>query len=79
MEWSIGERWMPDAKALTFILKGKTFDNLWLQLLNGDPPHPPSDFNSGEIYNYAFSRNGQRLYLARGHSIRDVLLIGVFR
>ncbi|HQR36712.1 MAG TPA: winged helix-turn-helix domain-containing protein [Blastocatellia bacterium] len=78
VEWNIGYRWIPDAQGLTYIVKGKTFDNLWLQPLNGDPPHPLTDFNSGEIYNYAFSRNGQRLFLARGYSIRDVLLIREF-
>lgn len=71
----IGCRWTPDGQALTFLVKGKTFDNLWLQPLNGSAPRALTDFNSGEIYNYTFSRDGQRLFLARGYSIRDVLLI----
>jgi hypothetical protein len=76
---NIGCRWTPDGQALTYILKGKTFDNLWRQPLNGNAPEPITDFNSGEIYNYTFSRYGQHLFLARGYSIRDVLLIKGFR
>lgn len=79
VELGVGYRWTPDGQGLTFILKGKNFDNLWLQPLDGRAPHALTDFNSGEIYNYAFSRDGQRLYLARGYSIRDVLLIRDFR
>lgn len=78
-EWNIGYRWTPDGQGLTYIVKGKTFDNLWLQPLDGRAPHMLTDFNSGEIYNYAFARDGQHLFLARGYSIRDVLLIREFR
>ncbi len=78
-ELNVGCKWATNGEALTYIVKGKTFDNLWCQPLNGDPPYALTDFNSGEIYNYAFSRDGQQLFLARGHSIRDVLLIREFR
>ena len=78
-ELNVGCRWTPDGQALVYIVKGKTFDNLWLQPLNGRAPHALTDFNSGEIYNYAFTRNGRRLLLARGYSIRDVSLIRDFR
>ncbi len=78
-EWNVGYRWTPDGQALTYIVKGKTFDNVWQQPLHGQPARALTNFNSGEIYNYAFSRDGQRLYLARGYSIRDVLLIKNFR
>ncbi len=78
-ELDTGCRWTPDGQALVYIVKGKTFDNLWLQPLNGRAPHALTDFNSGEIYNYAFTRNVHRLFLARGYSIRDVSLIRDFR
>jgi len=79
VEINVGYRWIPDGQGLTYIMKGKTFDNLWLQPLDGRAPLALTGFNSGEIYNYAFSRNGQQLFLARGYSIRDVLLIREFR
>jgi len=78
-ELNVGCRWTPDGQGLVYIVKGKTFDNLWLQPLNGRAPQALTDFNSGEIYNYAFARNGRRLFLARGYSIRDVTLISDFR
>ncbi len=79
MKSNTGCRWTPDGQALTFIVRSKTFGNLWRQPLNGSAPHALTDFNSGEIYNYTFSRDGQRLFLARGYSIPDVLLIREFR
>ena len=72
-------RWTPDGQALTFVVKGKTASNLWRQPLNGSAPHALTDFNSGEIYNYTFSRDGHQLFLARGHSIPDVVLIREFQ
>jgi Tol biopolymer transport system component/DNA-binding winged helix-turn-helix (wHTH) protein len=78
VESNLGCRWTPDGQGLTFIVKGKTFDNLWRQPLDGRAPTALTDFKSGEIYNYAFARGGQRLFLARGYSIRDVLLIREF-
>ena len=76
---NVGCRWTPDGQGLVYIVNGKTFDNLWVQPLNGDAPYALTDFTSGEIFNFAFGRNGQQLFLARGYSIRDVSLIKAFR
>lgn len=57
-ELNVGCRWTPDAQALTYIVKGKTFDNLWAQPLAGGPARALTGFTSGEIYNYAFARDG---------------------
>ena len=78
-ELNVGCRWTPDGKALTYIVKGKSFDNLWAQPLTRGAPHALTALSSGEIYNYAFARDGRRLFLARGHSIRDVALMTDFR
>jgi Tol biopolymer transport system component/DNA-binding winged helix-turn-helix (wHTH) protein len=78
-ESTIGYDWTADGRALVYIVKRKTFDNLWRQPLSGGTPHSLTDFTSGEIYNYAFARNGDRLFLARGYSIRDATLISDFR
>jgi hypothetical protein len=58
---------------------GKSVSNLWAQPLDGSAPCPLTNFSSGQIYNYAFARDGQRLFLARGYPIRDALLIRNFR
>ena len=78
-ELNIGSHWTPDGQALTYVVMKKTVGNIWLQPLNGDAPRPLTNFKDGEIYNYAFSRDGTRLLLARGHQIRDALLIKNFR
>jgi Tol biopolymer transport system component len=78
-ELNIGSRFTPDGQALTYIVTRKNTSNIWLQPLNGDAPRPLTDFKDGEIYNYAFSRDGTRLLLARGHQIHDALLIKNFK
>jgi Tol biopolymer transport system component len=74
-----GWRWTPDGQALTYIVTNKLVSNLWAQPFSGGAPYPLTDFNSGQIYNYTFARDGQRLFLARGYPIRDVLLFKNFR
>ena len=78
-ELNIGSHWTPDGQNLSYVVTKKNVGNIWLQPLNGDAPHPLTNFKDGEIYNYAFSRDGTRLFLARGHQIRDALLIKNFR
>ena len=78
-ELNMGSHWTPDGQALTYMVMQKNVGNIWLQPLNGDAPRQLTNFKDGEIYNYAFSRDGTRLFLARGHQIRDALLIKNFR
>ncbi|HEX4949325.1 MAG TPA: winged helix-turn-helix domain-containing protein [Blastocatellia bacterium] len=74
-----GCRWMPDGQALTYIVTNKRVSNLWAQPLNGGAPYSLTDFNSGQIYNYAFARDGQHLLFARGYPTSDALLLKNFR
>lgn len=76
---NVGSRWTPDGQALTYIVTNKFVSNLWAQPLSGGAPYPLTNFSSGVIYNYAFARDGQRLFLARGYPLRDVSLIQNFR
>lgn len=76
---NIGSRWTPDGKALVYIVFHKNVGNLWLHPINGEAPRPLTDFTSGDIYNFAFSLDGSRLYTARGYSIRNAVLIRNFR
>jgi len=76
---NVGCRWTPEGQALTYIVTNKSVSNIWAQPLDGGAPYPLTNFNSGMIYNYAFTRDGQHLFLARGYPIRDVLLIKNFR
>lgn len=76
---NIGARWTPDGQALTYIVTRKNVGNVWSQPITGGEPQPLTDFTSGSIYNYAFSADGSRLYVARGNQIRDAILIKNFR
>ncbi len=78
-ELNMGSHWAPDGQVLTYVVMKKNVGNIWLQPVNGEAAHPLTNFKDGEIYNYAFSRDGTRLFLARGHQIRDALLIKNFR
>lgn len=71
---NFGARWTPDGKAVAYILTDKGISNIWLQPIDG-PAKRLTDFTGGSIYNFAYSLDGKRLYVARGHQIRDAILI----
>jgi Tol biopolymer transport system component/DNA-binding winged helix-turn-helix (wHTH) protein len=77
-ELNVGCRFTPDGKALTYLVDQKGITNIWLQPIDGSRAHPLTDFQSGQIYNYSFSRDGSRLFLARGYDVHDVTLIKNF-
>jgi Tol biopolymer transport system component/DNA-binding winged helix-turn-helix (wHTH) protein len=77
-ELNVGCRFTPDGKALTYLVDQKGTTNIWLQPIDGSRAHPLTDFQSGQIYNYSFSRDGSRLFLARGYDVHDVTLIRNF-
>ncbi len=72
---NIGARWTPDGKSLTYIVARNNVGNLWLQPIENEAPRPLTDFSSGDIYNFAFSADGSRLYTARGYGTRNAVLI----
>jgi Tol biopolymer transport system component len=76
---NIGVRWSPDSAALVYIVSRNGVSNLIRQPVDGTRPAPLTDFTSGEIHNFAFSIDGSRLYLARGYSTRNAVLISNFR
>ena len=75
---NVGARWTPDGRGLTYIVHRENAGNLWRQPLAGGRPQPLTNFTSGHIYNYAFSHDGSRLYVARGYPIRNAVLIKNF-
>jgi predicted ATPase/DNA-binding winged helix-turn-helix (wHTH) protein/Tol biopolymer transport system component len=70
-----GAHWTPDGKALVYIVHQKSVCNLWMQPINGERPKPLTAFTSGSCYSLEFSRDGSRLYIARGDELRDAVLI----
>jgi len=72
-------QWSPDAKGLQYLLTRKGATNVWEQPLAGGEPHPVTDFNSGRIFSFCWSRDGKHLFVAKGNETRDVVLISNFR
>ena len=72
-------RWTPDGQALVFFNWRGNAHNLWRQPLSGGSPEPLTDFTSGAIWNFVYSRDGERIVLSRGTTFIDLVLIKNFR
>lgn len=68
-------KWSPDGRSLVYIVHRNNVCNLWKQPINGSKPEQITDFTSGQCHNFAYSRDGSRIYLARGYEARDAILI----
>lgn len=71
--------WAPDGKGLDFLLTRKGASNVWEQRLAGGEPRQITDFPSGHIFGFSWSRDGKELYVAKGIRTSDVILISNFR
>jgi eukaryotic-like serine/threonine-protein kinase len=71
--------WAPDGKGVQYLLTRRGATNVWEQPLAGGAPHPVTDFTSGHIFDFAWSRDGKELLLAKGEQTSDVVLISNFR
>jgi Tol biopolymer transport system component len=67
-------RWRPDG-ALTYLTTEAGVRNLRVQPLDGSASTQITQFTSGLIWDYAWSRDGKRLALSRGTTTSDVVLI----
>jgi Tol biopolymer transport system component len=68
-------RWSHDGRALIYIDTRQGVSNLWSQPLDGSAPRQITDFKSDVIYQFASSRDGHQLALARGNGTSDAVLI----
>ena len=66
--------WSPDSKSLTY-LSVESIPNLWRLPIDGAKPQPITEFKSGRIFNFAWSRDGKQLFLSRGIVNNDLVLI----
>ncbi len=69
-------RWKPDGTAIIFHNE-KT--NLWEQPIAGGEPKQLTDFSSGYIRNFNYSNDGNKIFISRGETFVDVVLIKNFR
>jgi eukaryotic-like serine/threonine-protein kinase len=72
-------RWTPDGRALTYVITRGLVSNIWLQPVGGGPPRQLTDFKTGRIFSFDWSRDGKWLALARANVDNDVVLIKDFR
>jgi eukaryotic-like serine/threonine-protein kinase len=72
-------RWSPDDNALQYILTRDGISNLWEQSLAGGAPKQLTNFSSGLIFRFNWTRDGRRLLLVRGNETREVVLFSNLR
>ncbi|HXN72174.1 MAG TPA: protein kinase [Candidatus Acidoferrales bacterium] len=72
-------RWSPDGKAVQFILTQGGAANVWEQPIAGGARKQITNFTSGHIFDFDWSRDGKQLFLAKGEINSDVILISNFR
>ena len=77
---SAGEpRWAPAGGAIDYVLTRNGVSNIWRQDLAGGTPKQITNFESGQIFDFDWSRDGKLLALTRGSESSDVILISDFR
>ena len=72
-------RWAPEGDAVEYALTRSGVSNIWRQKLGGGPPKQITNFESGLIFDFDWSRDGRQLALTRGSESSDVILISNFR
>jgi Tol biopolymer transport system component len=68
-------RWSPDGEALAYIDCDGGAANVWLQRLDGSPPRKLTNFRSGRIDTFDWSRDGSQLAWITRSQLSDVVLI----
>jgi Tol biopolymer transport system component/DNA-binding winged helix-turn-helix (wHTH) protein len=72
---NIGAVWTPDGKGLVVITHENGVSNLTVFPLDKRKPYKLTNFSSGVIYRFAYSRDASRILLARGYPTQDAILI----
>ena len=72
-------RWAPGGEAIDYVLTRNGVSNIWQQKLTGGPPKQITNFESGLIFDFDWSRDARQLALTRGSESSDVILITNFR
>ncbi len=72
-------QWSPEGKAFAYLDTRQGVTNVWAQPLAGGAPRQLTNFTSDLVFDYAWSRDGNQLALARGNVTSDVVLLSNFR
>ena len=68
-------RWAEDSAAVQYLLTRDGTSNVWRQKLTGGPPKQITNFKSGLIFDFSWSRDGKQLGLIRGSQSSDAIMI----
>jgi DNA-binding winged helix-turn-helix (wHTH) protein/Tol biopolymer transport system component len=71
--------WSPDGKALDYISAQDELADVWEKPLAGGEPRRITQFGSGEISDFHWSRDGKRLLVVWGPKSDDVVLLSGMR
>jgi Tol biopolymer transport system component/predicted Ser/Thr protein kinase len=72
-------RFSPDGKAIAFLLTRNHATNIWEQPFAGGDPVALTKFTNGEMFAFAWSRDGKQLAFSRGQHKTDVVMMSNFR
>ena len=72
---SMGLKWAPDGKGVQFLWTTKGATNVWEQKLAGGEPAQVTNFTSGKIFDFSWTRDGKTLLLTKGNVTKDVVMI----
>jgi Tol biopolymer transport system component len=68
-------RWAPDSKSILYIDHKDGIGNVWSQPIAGGPPKQLTQFTTGQMFSFDWSRDGKQSLTSRGSQTADVVLI----
>jgi Tol biopolymer transport system component len=71
-------RWHPSGNSLVYAKETEGVGNLWSQPLDGSAPKQITNFTAQQMFAFDWSPDGKQLYLSRGQTSNDVVLISDF-
>ena len=69
---SVGIRWSPDSRQLTYVNRGKDGDNIWSFRSDDGALHQLTHFRGVAIIGFEWSPDGKELVFSRGVQTREV-------
>jgi Tol biopolymer transport system component len=68
----------PDSKAVAFMLTRNRATNIWEEPLPPGNPVQVTKFTNGDMFAYAWSKDGKQLAFSRGQKKSDVVMMSNF-
>jgi hypothetical protein len=68
-------RFTPDSQAIASLLTRNRAANIWEQRLSGGELFPLTKFTTGDMFAFAWSKDGKQLAFSRGQRKTDVIMM----